>query len=112
MTTATAVSPRQMFSVLDHGYRDIAVAADAVAGRFTSCGRTLTVGAVPDWRADPYPEDKEWRIEWVKFYYGLDLAHAYAATRDDEYLRAWLRLVDSYIGQVPPRQPAQSLPLS
>ena len=30
--------------------------------------------------APTLPADEEWRIEWVKFYYGLDLAHAYRVT--------------------------------
>jgi hypothetical protein len=28
------------------------------------------------------PEDEEWRIDWVKSYYGPDLADAFRATGD------------------------------
>ena len=50
------------------------------AGRFTCAGETRELGTEPDWLGADLPADEEWRIEWVKFYYGLDLAHAY---RDD-----------------------------
>ena len=52
--------------------------------------------------APTLPDDEEWRIEWVKFYYGLDLADAYRATGDARYLDAWERLVAAWIRQVPP----------
>ena len=65
----------------DHAqHRDRAVAEDACVGRFTIAGETVDVGARPDWLGVALPEDDEWRIEWTKFYYGLDLAHAFAAT--------------------------------
>ena len=48
------------------------------------------------------PEDEEWRIDWVKFYYGLDLADAFRATGDRRFLDAWEKLVASFVLQVPP----------
>ena len=40
---------------------------------------TLALGRRPDWLGQPVA-DVEWRLEWVKLYEGLDLAHAYALT--------------------------------
>ena len=37
----------------------------------------------------------------MKFYEGLDLAHAYVATGDGDYLTAWEDLVESFCYQVP-----------
>ncbi len=101
MSGTLVAAPRAVFSVLDGSCRDRAVADDVVAGRFAITGVTLRLGTPPDWTRDPYPADKEWRIEWVKFYYGLDLAHAYAATRAPRYAAAWAGLVTSYVAQVP-----------
>ena len=47
------------------------------AARFTFAGETRELGLEPDWLDTPtLPDDEEWRIDWVKFYYGLDLADA------------------------------------
>ena len=92
---------RPVFSVIEHLHRDRAVAEDAVAGRFTCAGETVELGPEPDWRSADLPADEEWRIDWVKFYYGLDLAHAYRATGDERYRTAWERLVASFLEQVP-----------
>ncbi|MDX6721725.1 MAG: hypothetical protein QOD73_129, partial [Solirubrobacteraceae bacterium] len=96
-----ATAPREVFCVIEHAHRDLAVAEDACAGRFTIAGVTVDVGADPDWAAAALPPDEEWRIEWTKFYFGLDLAHAYRATGEARFLRAWERLVSSFIAQVP-----------
>ena len=37
---------------------------------------TLDLGRRPDWLRGGLDDDEEWRIEWVKLYEGLDLAHA------------------------------------
>ncbi|MEA2284643.1 MAG: hypothetical protein QOJ21_686 [Solirubrobacteraceae bacterium] len=96
-----ATAPREVFCVIEHAHRVLAVAEDACAGRFTIAGVTVDVGADPDWAGAALPPDEEWRIEWTKFYYGLDLAHAYRTTRETRFLRAWERLVSSFIAQVP-----------
>src|SRR5262249_26216984 len=62
---------------------------------------TVDVGREPDWVGAELPEDREWRIEWTKFYFGLDLAHAFTETGDRRYLEAWQRLVLSYLRQIP-----------
>ena len=96
------IVPRPIFCVIDHAYRDRAVAEAACAGRFTLAGETVQVGPEPDWLNMPLPADREWRIEWTKFYYGLDLAHAFRETGDRRFLSAWELLVSSYVRQVPP----------
>jgi hypothetical protein len=101
MIAQTEIKPRPVFCIVEHAYRDIAVAEAVAAGRFTHAGVTLDMGCEPDWLMADFPADAEWRIEWSKFYYGLDLAFAFRATGDDKYLRAWERLVGSWIRQVP-----------
>ena len=99
---ARQVTPRPVFCVIDHLYRDLALADEVRAGRFTHAGIMLELGQEPDWLTSDLPADSEWRIEWSKFYYGLDLAYAFGATGDPGFLHAWERLVQSWIRQVPP----------
>jgi hypothetical protein len=87
--------------VIDHLHRDLGVAEDARAGRFTHAGVTLTLGRRPDWIGGGLGDDEEWRIEWVKLYEGLDLAHAFAATGEHDHLSAWQDLVATFCDQVP-----------
>lgn len=101
MMLQTLVKPRPVFCIVEHAYRNLATAEAASNGRFTHAGLTLSLGVEPDWLATEFPLDAEWRIEWSKFYYGLDLAFAFRETGDDKYLRAWERLVLSWIRQVP-----------
>ena len=99
---------KPVFCVIEHLHRDRAVAEDAAAGRFTCAGETLELGTEPDWLGADLPADEEWRIDWVKFYYGLDLAHAYRTTGEPRFRDAWERLVRSYLRQVPPdRDPSE-----
>src|SRR3712207_5282468 len=101
------VRPRQVFCAVEGQYRDLQVAADAGVGRFTNAGVTLDLGPTPDWRSGGLPDDDEWHIEWSKFYVGLDLPHAYAATGDRAHVRTWERLVRSWIEQ---REPGSDPP--
>ena len=96
----TGTAPRPVFCVIASAYRNRAVADEVIAGRFTQAGVTVELGVEPDWLAADLPADEEWRIEWSKFYYGLNLAHAFCATADQRYLRVWERLVGSWICQV------------
>jgi hypothetical protein len=98
-----AIAPRPVFCVTAHERRDRGVAEEVSAGRFTLAGATRELGTEPDWLGAELPPDEEWRIEWSKFYYGRDLAHAFAETGDARFLHAWERLVGSWIAQVPPR---------
>jgi uncharacterized heparinase superfamily protein len=92
---------RPVYNVIEHLHRDRAVADAATEGRFTCTGQTLELGTEPEWLHADLPADEEWRIEWVKFYFGLDLAHAYCATGDERYRVTWERLVGSFLRQVP-----------
>jgi hypothetical protein len=87
--------------VIDHLYRDLDVADAACRGEFMHNGVTLALGATPDWINDGLATDEEWRIEWVKLYEGLDLAHAYETTGEARYLDTWVNLVRSFCAQVP-----------
>jgi hypothetical protein len=91
-----------VFCVVEHAYCDLAVAEAACAGRFTLAGETVDVGPEPDWLGAALPPDPEWRIEWTKFYFGLDLANAYAETGERRFVAAWERLVGSYLRQLAP----------
>ena len=96
-----SISPRQVFCVIEHRHRNRAIAEEICTGRFTIQGLSLDLGADPDWTGAPLPPDREWRLEWSKFYYGLDLASAFRATGDSRFPRAFERLVASWIDRVP-----------
>ena len=93
--------PRPVFCIVADQHRDRGVAEAACAGRFTHNGVTLELGLEPDWLSAGLAEDREWAIEWSKFYYGLDLAHAFSETAEPRFLAAWERLVRSWIRTVP-----------
>lgn len=101
MMLQTQLKPRSIFCIVERAYRSFAVAEAACAGRFTHASVTLDLGLEPDWLTAAFPPDEEWRIEWSKFYYGLDLSFAYRETGDDEYRRTWERLALSWMRQVP-----------
>ena len=92
---------RDVFCIIENAYRDISIADDVCEGVFTFAGQTLAVGKKPDWFTTVLPDDDEWRIEWHKFYYGLDLAHAFAVTGKTKYRQAWKQLVQSWIALAP-----------
>jgi uncharacterized heparinase superfamily protein len=102
VTALAVLRPRPVFCVTEHEHRDRALADAVAAGRFTHVGETVALGLSPDWLGAALPDDEEWRIEWVKFYYGLDLADAFRATGERRYLEAWEQLVGSFLAQVPP----------
>jgi Heparinase II/III-like protein/Heparinase II/III N-terminus len=90
---------RDVFCIVENAYRDLSIADNVSEGIFTFAGQTLKLGTKPNWLATVLPEDDEWRIEWYKFYYGLDLAHAFAVTGKLKYRHAWKQLVQSWIVQ-------------
>ena len=97
------VRPRQVFCPIEGSYQDLQLASDVLSGRFRYAGVTLDLGLPPDWRTGGLDDDEEWHIEWSKFYFGLDLAHAFSQTGDRAYLDAWQCLVASWIDQQDPR---------
>ena len=99
--TLIQTKPQPVFCVIENLHRDLAVAEQTCAGQFTHAGITLTLGTKPDWLTSAFPDDAEWRIEWSKFYYGLDLAAAFNETGDPKFLYTWENLVRTWIEQVP-----------
>ena len=93
-------APQPVISVVDYLYRDVSIAEAARHGRFIHAGVELELGRMPDWVDGGLADDVEWRIEWVKLYEGLDLAHAYAVTGEADYLSVWEDLVESFCDQV------------
>ena len=100
MRDVAAVAPRRVYCVYERQHEHRAVADAVCAGRFPIQGTTLSLGVEPDWLSASLPGDREWRLEWSKFYYGLDLAAAAETSGDSRYLHAWQRLVASWIAQV------------
>jgi hypothetical protein len=101
MPASTQIRPRPVFCVIEHAYRDRRLADDVCAGKFTENGVTLELGLDPDWRSAGLSHDEEWQIAWIKFYFGLDLAAAYAETGESRFQQAWDKLVISWIRQIP-----------
>jgi hypothetical protein len=106
--SAVAARPA-LFCVIADRHRDLAVAEEACAGRFTHNGVTIDLGLPPDWARASLADDPEWRIECSKFLWGLDLAHAYTATGEARFREAWELLVSSWLEQVPPRADASEV---
>lgn len=99
--TPVQTKPQVVFCVIEHLHRDRALAEQVCSGRFTHAGLTLNLGVKPDWLTSAFPDDAEWRIEWSKFYFGLDLAAAFNETQDPKFLDTWEDLVRTWIEQVP-----------
>jgi hypothetical protein len=97
---AVVRAPRRVFCVYEHKYRRRSIADAVAAGHFPIQGQTLDLGLTPDWLGATLPADREWRLEWTKFYFGLDLAAAAEETGSAAYAQAWQRLVTSWIAQV------------
>ena len=73
--TGVATPPSApVLCLIEHEHRDLAVAEAVRAGRFTSRASRASSAPSPTGCGGELPADEEWRIEWVKFYYGLDLA--------------------------------------
>ena len=99
-TRLELIAPQPVICVIDHLYRDLALADAARHGRFTHAGVELELGRRPDWIDGGLVDDVEWRIEWVKLYEGLALAHAYSTSGEIDYLTAWEDLVETFCDQV------------
>jgi Heparinase II/III-like protein/Heparinase II/III N-terminus len=101
VATPRRIRPRQVFCVIASEHEDLECAIALVDGTFTHFGVTVDVGHDPDWLSHDLPADEEWRIDWWKFGYGLDLAYAHRATRDERFKNTWSNLVDSFVRRVP-----------
>jgi uncharacterized heparinase superfamily protein len=93
-------APRPIFCITKSVHNDRALAEAVCEGRFTHIGVTVDLGHDLDWFHADLPADEEWRIEWSKFYYGLDLANAFRDAANDRFLYTWERIVSSWIEQV------------
>lgn len=93
--------PRKVFCVIENKYQLQKIADEAIRGTFTNAGLSLELGRQINFRENPLPSDEEWRIEWFKFYFGLDLAHAFSRTKNPKYCHGFEYLVRSFIRQIP-----------
>lgn len=74
--------------------------ADRVCrGRFEIVGEDHFLPPGFSWKTNP-SADKEWQIAHHKFYFAVDLAHAYRASGDPKYLRRWVELIDSWLAEM------------
>lgn len=92
--------PRAVFCVVEDRWRSVARARDVLSGRFVCAGRPVDLPLPPPWTGPGLPDDEEWAIEWRKFYYLLDLAHAAAAPRAGDakaFLETFELLVESFL---------------
>jgi Heparinase II/III-like protein/Heparinase II/III N-terminus len=97
----SVVTPQPVYCVVEGAYRDRSVAERVCQGRFLHQGIAVDLGVEPDWLGSALPPDPEWRLEWMKFYYGLNLASAFRETGEKRFLNTWECLVRSWIRQVP-----------
>ena len=77
----------------------MANASAVLRGEFSLLGETFSFGNVVPWRANP-SRDKEWQIALHKFYFAVDLAHAFRLSGDVAYLERWTALIDSWLDQM------------
>ncbi|MBI2276826.1 MAG: alginate lyase family protein [Dechloromonas sp.] len=74
-------------------------AEQVVAGRFEFGGERHTLGARFSWKGNPSC-DKEWQIAHHKFYFAVDLAHAWRATGNPVYIRRWAELIGAWLDEM------------
>jgi hypothetical protein len=102
MNIASELRPHDLFCIITESHADIFAARAVCEGHFQEAGETVTMSMPPRWLGPHLPPDQEWRIAWHKFYFGLDLSHAFAVTGERRFLDVWLQLVLSFIDQIPP----------
>ncbi len=74
--------------------------ADAIIGdQFTYIGEAHALPRDTSWKHNP-SRDKEWQIAHHKFYFGVDLIQAYAATGHATYLQRWIELTASWLDEM------------
>jgi hypothetical protein len=74
--------------------------ADMVlAGRFDIVGEEHVLAPGFSWQHNP-SRDKEWQIAQHKFYFAVDLAHAWRERGDARYLLAWRDLIASWLTEM------------
>lgn len=74
--------------------------ADAVLeNRFELIGEIFELEEGFSWQPKR-AQDKEWQIAHHKFYFSVDLIHAYRQTKDPVYLMKWVALIDSWLNEM------------
>lgn len=77
----------------------LANADRVLAGRFDIVGEEHVLAPGFSWSHNP-SRDKEWQIAHHKFYFAVDLAHAWRERRDARYLIAWSDLIASWLREM------------
>lgn len=86
--------------------RSLAIARDALEGRFTFLGRTLELGVDVAWqRADLDEGTRLWKTLLHEFPYGIDLARAAVATGDGRFRERLSDLIDGWAEATPIGRP-------
>ncbi|HET9700038.1 MAG TPA: alginate lyase family protein [Burkholderiales bacterium] len=77
----------------------LANADKVLAGRYDIVGEEHVLAPGFSWRRNP-SRDKEWQIAHHKFYFAVDLAHAWRQRGDPRYLCAWRDLIASWLREM------------
>jgi hypothetical protein len=77
----------------------LADADKVLAGRFDIVGEEHILPPGFSWGHNP-SRDKEWQIAQHKFYFAVNLAHAWRETGDPRYLVRWRDLIGSWLDQM------------
>jgi len=92
--------PVHYFAVADADETHPDRLADILAGRFTFNGESHRMPEPMDWLTNP-SADIEWHILLHKGYYLVGLGAQFARTGEQRWLTTWMRLIDSWMSQVP-----------
>jgi uncharacterized heparinase superfamily protein len=77
----------------------LANARQVLDNRFELVGETHVLPDGFSWTENP-SHDLEWQIAQHKFYFAVDLIHAYRQERDPAYLRKWVSLLESWLDEM------------
>ena len=67
--------------------------------RFDLIGESYLLPEGFSWKENP-SRDKEWQIAHHKFYFAVDLIHAYRHYQDDAFLKKWAALLESWLDEM------------
>lgn len=95
MTRKSAAIP----DLPDPRAEDLTIAQRTLNNEFTICNETHRLPPNFSWKTNP-SRDKEWQVSHHKFSYALCLIQAYRHTQDEQYLRKWVALLDSWLEEM------------